>query len=342
MSKTALITGITGQDGSYLAEFLLQKGYRVYGLIRRLSTPNISRISQIINRVTLAEGDLSDQVSLDVALQSIQPDEIYNLGAQSFVATSWKQPTCTTDITGLGAVRVFEAARRVCPKVKIYQASSSEMFGEAKESPQSEKTPFNPKSPYACAKVYAHQMAINYREGYGTFICCGIGFNHESPRRGLEFVTRKITYGMARIYCGYDKELRLGNLDAKRDWGYAGDYVEAMWLMLQQDKPDDYVIATGENHSIREFASLAAREVGLDWEDYVVVDERFYRPIDVQTLCGDTTKAREKLGWKPKVSFRELISMMSQADLEYVKNSNEQGPAIKPEEVISTPTIKRG
>jgi GDPmannose 4,6-dehydratase len=342
MSKTALITGITGQDGSYLAEFLLEKGYRVYGLIRRLSTPNLSRILKIVNRVTLVEGDLSDQVSLDVALQSIQPDEIYNLAAQSFVATSWKQPTCTTDITGLGAIRVFEAARRVCPQVKIYQASSSEMFGEAKESPQNEKTPFNPKSPYACAKVYAHQMGMNYREGYGTFICCGIGFNHESPRRGLEFVTRKITYGMARIYHGYDKELRLGNLDAKRDWGYAGDYVEAMWLMLQQDKPDDYVIATGENHSIREFASLAAGELGLDWEDYVVVDERFYRPIDVETLCGDTTKAREKLGWKPKVTFRELVSMMSRADLEYVKNSNDQEPVMREEEVISTPTIKRG
>ena len=324
MSKTALITGITGQDGSYLAEFLLNKGYRVYGLIRRLSTPNISRISQIITRVTLVEGDLSDQVSLDVALQAVQPDEIYNLGAQSFVATSWKQPTCTTDITGLGPVRIFEAARRVCPQVKIYQASSSEMFGEAKESPQNEKTSFNPKSPYACAKGYAHQMAMNYREGYGTFISWGICFNHESPRRGLEFVTRKITDGMARIYYGYDKELRLGNLNAKRDWGYAGDYVEAMWLMLQQDKPDDYVIATGENHSIKEFVSLAAKEVGLDWEDYVVVDERFYRPIDVQSLCGDTSKAREKLGWKPRVTFQKLVNMMAKADLESVKNANGQ------------------
>ena len=324
MSKTALITGITGQDGSYLAEFLLNKGYRVYGLIRRLSTPNISRISQIINRVTLVEGDLSDQVSLDVALQAVQPDEIYNLGAQSFVATSWKQPTCTTDITGLGAVRVFEAARRVCPEVKIYQASSSEMFGEAKESPQNENTTFNPKSPYACAKVYAHHMAMNYREGYGTFICCGIGFNHESPRRGLEFVTRKITNGLARIYHGYDKELRLGNLDAKRDWGYAGDYVEAMWLMVQQDKPDDYVIATGENHSIKEFVSLAAQEVGLNWKDHVVIDQRFYRPIDVQSLCGDATKARGKLDWKPKVTFPELVKIMAKADLDGVKNSNGQ------------------
>jgi GDPmannose 4,6-dehydratase len=322
MSKTALITGITGQDGSYLAEFLLNKGYRVYGLIRRLSTPNISRISQIINQITLVEGDLSDQVSLDVALQAVQPDEIYNLAAQSFVATSWKQPTCTTDITGLGAVRVFEAARRVCPGVKIYQASSSEMFGEAKESPQNESTSFNPKSPYACAKVYAHQMAMNYREGYGTFICCGIGFNHESPRRGLEFVTRKITYGMARIYHGYDKELRLGNLEAKRDWGFAGDYVEAMWLILQQDQPDDYIIATGENHSIKEFVSLAAREVGLNWRDYVVVDERFYRPIDVHSLCGDNTKARDKLGWRPRVSLPELVKVMAKADLESVKSTN--------------------
>jgi GDPmannose 4,6-dehydratase len=339
MSKTALITGITGQDGSYLAEFLLEKGYRVYGLIRRLSTPNISRISRIINRVSLVEGDLSDQVSLDVALQAVQPDEVYNLGAQSFVATSWKQPTCTTDITGLGAVRVFEAARRVCPQVKIYQASSSEMFGRVTESPQSERTAFNPKSPYACAKVYAHQMAMNYREGYGSFIACGICFNHESPRRGLEFVTRKITNGMARIHHGYDKELRLGNLDAKRDWGYAGDYVEAMWLMLQQDQPDDYVIATGENHSIREFVALAAEEIGLDWEKYVVIDQRFYRPIDVQTLCGDTTKARKQLGWQPRVSFRQLVSMMAKADMDSVKNYKEEDSVEKQAEALYTPTL---
>jgi GDPmannose 4,6-dehydratase len=342
MSKTALITGITGQDGSYLAELLLQKGYRVYGLIRRLSTPNLSRIAQIINRVTLVEGDLSDQVSLDAAFQAVQPDEIYNLAAQSFVATSWKQPTCTTDITGLGAVRVFEAARRVCPQVRIYQASSSEMFGDARESPQSEKTAFNPKSPYACAKVYAHQMAMNYREGYGTFICCGICFNHESPRRGLEFVTRKITSGMARIYHGYDKELRLGNLDAKRDWGYAGDYVEAMWLMLQQDQPDDYVIATGENHSIKEFVSLVAGEVGLNWEDYVVIDRRFYRPIDVQYLCGDTSKARQKLGWEPKATFRELVTMMAQADLEGVRHSKDEEAMEKQAEVLYTSTPNGG
>ena len=340
MSKTALITGITGQDGSYLAELLLKKEYRVYGLIRRLSTPNLSRIAHIINRVTLVEGDLSDQISLDVALQAVQPDEIYNLAAQSFVATSWKQPTCTTDITGLGAVRVFEAARRVCPQAKIYQASSSEMFGEAEESTQNEKTTFNPKSPYACAKVYAHQMAMNYREGYGTFIACGICFNHESPRRGLEFVTRKITSGLARIYHGYEKELRLGNLDAKRDWGYAGDYVEAMWLMLQQDKPDDYVIATGENHSIKEFVSLAATEVGLNWEDYVVIDKKFYRPIDVPALCGDTSKARQKFGWKPKITFRELVSMMAKADLDGVRHSRDEDAIEKQAEVLYTATLK--
>lgn len=326
LSKTAFITGITGQDGSYLAEFLLQKGYRVYGLVRRLSTPNISRISQIINRVTLVEGDLADQISLDTALQAIQPDEIYNLAAQSFVATSWKQPAYTMDVTGLGAVRVFDAARRVCPNVKIYQASTSEMFGDAKENPQSERTPFNPKSPYACAKVYAHHMARNYREGYGMLIQCGICFNHESPRRGLEFVTRKITDGVARIHYGYDKELRLGNLDAERDWGYAGDYVKIMWLMLQQDKPDDYVVATGENHSIREFVHLAFKVVGLNWEDYVVTDERFYRPIDVTNLRGDSSKARRKFGWKPEVTFEQLVTMMVNADLESAKNQGVETP----------------
>jgi GDPmannose 4,6-dehydratase len=320
LSKTALITGITGQDGSYLAELLLQKGYQVYGLIRRLSIPNVSRISQIMDRVTLLEGDLDDQTSLDNALQVANPDELYNFAAQSFVATSFKQPIATTTITGMGAVRVFEAVRRVCPKVKIYQASSSEMFGDAKEIPQNERTPFNPKSPYACAKVYAHHMAINYREGYGMPISCGICFNHESPRRGLEFVTRKITNGVARISHGYEKELRLGNLDAVRDWGYAGDYMKAMWLMLQQDEPDDYVVATGVSHSIREFAQLAFEVAGLNWENYVVTDEKLYRPIDVNYLCGDYSKAKQKLGWKPETTFEQLVNMMVKADMERVRD----------------------
>ena len=324
MDKTAFITGITGQDGSYLAELLLEKGYLVYGLVRRLSTPNTTRISGIIDRVSLVEGDMADQISLDTVLSQIQPDEIYHLAAQSFVATSWKQPTSTTDITGLGAVRMFEAARRVCPKTRIYQASSSEMFGNAKSSLQNENTPLNPKSPYACAKVYAHHMANNYREGYNMFISCGICFNHESSRRGLEFVTRKITNGVARIYHGYDKELRLGNLDAKRDWGYAGDFVKAMWLMLQQDKPDEYVIATGENHSIKEFVDLAFKEAGLNWENYVVSDKNFYRPIDVNHLRGDASKARRILGWKPEVGFEQLVKLMIKADIESLGKSKGQ------------------
>lgn len=316
MAKTALITGITGQDGSYLAELLLEKGYQVYGLIRRTSSPNYERIEHILDRVILLEGDLTDLASLEIALEAAQPDEIYNLAAQSFVATSWKQPVSTVDVTGLGAVRVFEAARRVCPKARIYQASSSEMFGHAKEVPQKETTPFNPKSPYACAKVFAHYMAQNYRESYKQFICCGIAFNHESPRRGIEFVTRKISDGVARIKLGISKELRLGNLDAKRDWGYAGDYVKAMWLMLQQDEPDDYVIATGESHSVREFVELAFSFVDLDWKEYVVVDERFYRPVDVPLLQGDPSKAARVLGWRPEVSFEELVKMMVEHDLQ--------------------------
>lgn len=321
MAKTALITGITGQDGSYLAEFLLDKGYQVYGLMRRLSSPNFSRIAHIANRITLLEGDLTDQSSLSVALQTSQPDEVYNLAAQSFVATSWNQPSLTGDVTGLGAVRLFEATRQSCKDAKVYQASSSEMFGAAEESPQSEKTKFHPRSPYACAKVYAHHMAVNYRESYGMFICCGICFNHESPRRGIEFVSRKITEGVARIYYGLDKELRLGNLEAKRDWGHAEDYVKAMWLMLQQEKPDDYVVATGQSHSVKEFAELAFREAELNWEDYVVVDRRFFRPADVKELCGDASKAKRVLGWKPEVTFEQLASMMVKADLEGVKAS---------------------
>lgn len=321
MAKTALITGITGQDGSYLAEFLLDKGYQVYGLMRRLSSPNFSRIAHIANRITLLEGDLTDQSSLSVALQTSQPDEVYNLAAQSFVATSWNQPSLTGDVTGLGAVRLFEAMRQSCKDAKVYQASSSEMFGAAEESPQSEKTKFHPRSPYACAKVYAHHMAVNYRESYGMFICCGILFNHESPRRGIEFVSRKITDGVARIYYGLDKELRLGNLEAKRDWGHAEDYVKAMWLMLQQEKPADYVVATGQSHSVKEFAELAFREAELNWEDYVVVDRRFFRPADVKELCGDASKAKRMLSWKPEVTFEQLASMMVKADLEGVKAS---------------------
>ena len=320
MAKTALITGITGQDGSYLAELLLGKGYQVYGLMRRLSSPNFSRIAHIANRIILLEGDLTDQSSLGSALQSTQPDEIYNLAAQSFVDTSWKQPSLTGDVTGLGAARLLEAARQFCKDAKIYQASSSEMFGTAEEPLQNEETKFHPRSPYACAKVYAHHMAVNYRESYGMFVCCGILFNHESHRRGIEFVSRKITDGVARIYHGLAKELRLGNLEAKRDWGHAKDYVEAMWLMLQQEKADDYVIATGQNHSVKEFAELAFREAGLNWEDYVVVDQRFHRPADVQYLRGDASKARRVLGWKPKVTFEQLVSMMVKADLERVKD----------------------
>jgi len=324
MGKTAFITGITGQDGSYLAEFLLEKGYQVFGLVRRASTPHYERIEHILDRIILLEGDLTDLTSLELALETAQPDEIYNLAAQSFVATSWKQPIFTCDVTGLGAVRVFEAARRVCPKAKIYQASSSEMFGHAKEVPQRETTPFNPQSPYACAKVFAHQMAHIYRQSYGQFIACGICFNHESPRRGIEFVTRKISDGVARIKLGLAKELRLGNLEAKRDWGYAGDYVKAMWLMLQQDEPDDFVIATGETHSVKEFVELAFSYVGLDWKEYVVVDERFYRPVDVPLLQGDPSKAKKVLGWEPETSFEELVKMMVEHDLQRLQRMRQR------------------
>lgn len=324
MAKTALITGITGQDGSYLAEFLLDKGYQVYGLVRRLSSPNLERIAHITDRITLLEGDLTDQSSLDIAMQIAQPDEVYDLAAQSFVTTSWNQPILTADVTGLGIVRVLEAVRQFCKNAKVYQASTSEMFGEAQEIPQNENTKFHPMSPYACAKVYAHHMAVNYRESHGIHVCCGILFNHESPRRGIEFVTRKITQGVARIYYGLAKELRLGNLESKRDWGYAGDYVEAMWLMLQEEKPDDYVIATGESHSVSEFAEFAFKEVNLNWKDYVVVDQRFYRPSDTKFLCGDASKARSVLGWKPKVNFEQLVSMMVNADLERVKQEQQR------------------
>jgi GDPmannose 4,6-dehydratase len=315
MTKSALITGITGQDGSYLSELLLGKGYKVYGLIRRLSTPNLARIEHILDQVELIEGDLTDQSSINNALKESQPCEVYNLAAQSFVATSWNQPVLTGDVTGLGAVRILEGVRHVCPDAHFYQASSSEMFGKVNESPQSENSRFYPRSPYGFAKVYAHWACINYRESYGMHASSGILFNHESPRRGIEFVTRKITDAVARISLGFAKELRLGNLDAKRDWGFAGDYVKAMWLMLQQKEPDDYVIATGETHSVEEFAELAFHEAGLDWKKYVLVDQKFIRPAEVNLLLGDASKARRILGWKPEVTFEELVKMMVREDL---------------------------
>jgi GDPmannose 4,6-dehydratase len=316
MNKKTLITGITGQDGSYLAELLLEKGYDVYGLVRRLSTPNISRIDHISDKISLVEGDLTDQSSLNSAMKEIQPDEVYNLAAQSFVGTSWNQPVLTGDVTGIGAVRLLESVRHFCKDAKVYQASSSEMFGKVQEMPQSENTKFYPRSPYGCAKVYAYWMCINYRESYNMHVSNGILFNHESPRRGMEFVTRKITDGVARIYHGLSKELRLGNLDAKRDWGYAGDYVVAMWQMLQQEVPDDYVIATGESHSVREFVELAFKEVGLNWEDYVKVDPKLFRPAEVEYLTGDYSKAKRVFGWEPAVKFEELVKMMVKADVE--------------------------
>ncbi len=317
--KRALITGITGQDGSYLAELLLEKGYSVYGVVRRLSTPNISRIDHIIDKINLIEGDLTDQSSLNYAIKEVQPDEVYNLAAQSFVGTSWNQPVLTGDVTGMGAVRLLEAVRHFSKDARVYQASSSEMFGKVQDMPQSESTKFYPRSPYGCAKVYAYWICINYRESYDMHISNGILFNHESPRRGVEFVTRKITNGVARIYHGLSKELRLGNLDSKRDWGYAGDYIKAMWLMMQQDKPDDFVIATGESHSVREFVELAFAEVGLNWEDYVKVDQKFFRPAEVEYLIGDYTKAKRVLGWEPAVKFEELVKMMVRADVEQMK-----------------------
>ena len=319
MTKSALITGITGQDGSYLAELLLNKGYDVYGLVRRLSTPNITRIEHIVSDIELVEGDLTDQSSIDYTMRRIKPDEVYNLAAQSFVGTSWTQPVLTGDVTGLGVVRVLESVRHNCPDSRIYQASSSEMFGKVSETPQNENTPFYPRSPYGFAKVYGYWACINYRESYEMHVSNGILFNHESPRRGIEFVTKKITDTVARIKLGIAEELRLGNLDAKRDWGYAGDYVEAMWLMMQQEEPDDYVIATGETHSVKEFVELAFESVGLDWEKYVVIDPKFMRPAEVELLLGDASKAKRVLGWEPKVTFDELVTMMVGADMEKLK-----------------------
>lgn len=312
----ALITGITGQDGSYLSELLLQKGYDVFGVVRRSSTENFERIQHIRDRVTLVQADLLDQVSLSEAVKTIQPDEIYNLAAQSFVPTSWTQPVLTAEFTGLGVTRMLEALRTSKPDAKFYQASSSEMFGKVQEVPQTEKTPFYPRSPYGVAKVYGHHLTVNYRESYDMFAVSGILFNHESPRRGLEFVTRKITDAVAQIKLGLAKELRLGNMDSKRDWGFAGDYVEAMWMMLQQPKAEDYVIATGEEHSVREFAEIAFKSVGLNYKDYVKTDPAFFRPAEVDQLLGDPSKATRELGWKPKVSFGQMVEMMVQADLQ--------------------------
>jgi len=312
---TALITGITGQDGSYLSELLLSKGYKVIGVARRSSTVTYERIEHLLDNITVVQGDLLDQGSLLALLEEYEPSEIYNLAAQSFVPTSWSQPALTGDVTALGVTRMLEAIRFVNPKIKFYQASSSEMFGKVLEVPQNENTPFYPRSPYGVAKVYGHWITINYRESFEMFSVSGILFNHESPRRGLEFVTRKITDGVARIKLGMQKELRLGNLEARRDWGFAGDYVEAMWMMLQQDNPDNYVIGTGETHSVREFCEIAFGHVNFDYTEYVVQDDRFYRPAEVDLLVSDPSKARSKLGWEPSVSFKELVTMMVDSDL---------------------------
>ena len=314
--KKALITGITGQDGSYLAELLLSQGYAVTGMVRRASTETFERIAHFKDRVDLRQADLLDQFSLVKILDDVQPDEIYNLAAMSFVPTSWTQPVLTGEFTALGVTRLLEAMRMVCPKARFYQASSSEMFGKVIETPQTEKTPFYPRSPYGVAKAYGHFITVNYRESYNLFALSGILFNHESPRRGKEFVTRKITDAVARIKLGSQKELRMGNLDAKRDWGFAGDYVRAMWLMLQQDVADDFVVATGETHSVREFLQIAFSHVGLNFEDYVVIDPEFIRPAEVELLLGNPAKAREKLGWKPEVSFEQLVTRMVDADMD--------------------------
>ncbi|MBI3762171.1 MAG: GDP-mannose 4,6-dehydratase [Chloroflexi bacterium] len=320
---TALVTGVTGQDGSYLAEFLLSKGYRVVGMVRRTSTINFDRIRHIQNDIEIVQGDLLDQMSVVDILNEHKPDEVYNLAAQSFVPTSWKQPVLTGEFTALGVTRMLEAIRMVNPGIRFYQASSSEMFGKVQDVPQNEKTPFYPRSPYGVAKVYGHWITVNYRESYNLFASSGILFNHESPRRGLEFVTHKVTHGAAKIKLGKAKELRLGNLQARRDWGFAGDYVKAMWLMLQQPKSDDYVVASGETHSVEELCHVAFEHVGLNYHDYVVQDQRYFRPAEVDLLVGDASKAGGMLGWEPSLSFKELIQMMVEADLEAIKIGRE-------------------
>ncbi len=323
MKKRALVTGITGQDGSYLAEFLLEQDYDVVGMLRRSSTLTFERIKHIQDRLTLAPGDLTDEASLIGLLREHRPSEVYNLAAQSFVQTSFTQPVLTGEITGLGVTRLLDAIRIVDPEIKFYQASSSEMFGKVVEVPQRESTPYYPRSPYGVAKVYGHWITVNYRESYNLFGCSGILFNHESPRRGLEFVTRKISHGVAQIKLGLAKELRLGNLEAQRDWGYAKDYVKAMWLMLQQDEPDDYVVATGETHSVRRFCEVAFEHVGLDYNRYVVQDERFYRPAEVDLLVGDSSKAREQLAWQPETPFEDLVRMMVDADIKLLQREHQ-------------------
>lgn len=319
--KRALVTGITGQDGSYLAEFLLEQGYQVIGMVRRSSTVNFDRIAHLqeLEALDIVQGDLLDQMSLIDILREYDPQEVYNLAAQSFVPTSWRQPVLTGEFTALGVTRVLDAIRIVNPDIRFYQASSSEMFGKVMEVPQTEKTPFYPRSPYGVAKVYGHWITVNYRESYNLYACSGILFNHESPRRGLEFVTHKVTHAAARIKLGLQDELRLGNLEAQRDWGYAGDYVQAMWLMLQQDEPDDYVVSTGETHSVRELCEVAFSYLGLNYEEHVVIDEKFYRPAEVDLLIGDATKAHTQLGWKPSVDFPGLIRLMVDADLEALR-----------------------
>ena len=330
--RRALITGVTGQDGSYLAELLLEQGYEVFGMVRRASTESFERISHLVDKITLVQGDLLDQLSLVGALQDSRPTEVYNLAAQSFVPTSWRQPVLTAEFTGVGVTRMLEAIRTVDPSIRFYQASSSEMFGKVREVPQNELTPFYPRSPYGVAKAYGHFITVNYRESYGLHAVSGILFNHESPRRGLEFVTRKISDGVARIKLGLADELRLGNLDAKRDWGFAGDYVRAMWLILQQDQPQDYVVATGVEHSVQEFVDTAFAHVGLDSGNHVAVDQRFVRPAEVDHLVGDASRARRELGWETKVSFRELVQMMVDADLERLSGDSE--PTHRPAVVL--------
>jgi len=327
MAKRALITGITGQDGSYLAELLLEQGYEVFGTMRRLSAPNTWRIEHILDRITVLPADLLDQLSLLNVIESVRPQEIYNLAAMSFVPASWDQPMLTGEFNAQGVTRLLDAVRRVDTKIRFYQASSSEMFGKVREMPQTEMTPFYPRSPYGVSKVFAHYITVNYRESYGLYACSGILFNHESPRRGLEFVTRKVTDGVARIKLGLADHLALGNLDACRDWGFAGDYVRAMWMMLQQDTPDDYVIATGESHSVRELVQVAFQHAGLDWQEYVRVDPAFLRPAEVDHLIGDPAKAKRVLGWTPSVSFEQLVAMMVDADIERLKH---QPPVRRP------------
>jgi GDPmannose 4,6-dehydratase len=320
--RTALITGITGQDGPYLAEFLLEQGYRVVGMQRRTTTETVGRIAHLTDKIDLVQGDLLDMLSLIELMKHYQPDEVYNLAAQSFVPTSWQQPVLTGEFTGLGVTRVLEAIRLIKPDTRFYQASSSEMFGKVQEVPQRETTSFYPRSPYGVSKVYGHWITVNYRESYDLFACSGILFNHESPRRGVEFVTRKVTHGVARIKLGLDKELRLGNLDAQRDWGFAGDYVQAMWRMLQQNAPDDFVVSTGRTHSVQRLCELAFEAAGLNWENYVEVDPRFIRPAEVDLLVGDSSKARAVLGWEPNVSFEEMIALMVDSDIRLLRDDS--------------------